>query len=142
MPIVWRSKGGVWKNFSATGKGELYNSDTKIIKKGNFSSGSKLTDANGTLIDYSGTDGAFIYVGNFEDSSKKGALVRYTIPSQEWKELLASKTGKVLGVVKEQCVYDNDTLISSDAAAPVNIKVSLALLPNSSDAISRFDFSS
>lgn len=139
MSIVWRSLGGTWRNFSANGRGELFDSASKLIKKGTFV-GKTTLHGEGSVVDYSSPD-VILFLGNFQNMQKQGAFVRYTISSSEWTKLVSSKTGASVSAIKSICNYDQDTFVSEASSAGVNLQIDIALIERAkSTSFTKFNF--
>jgi len=110
MGIFWRPRGGKWAGGGPVGFGELYDSNTKLIKKGCFTAAG-LSDPNGQVIDYN--SGAIIYCGNFVDDKKEGQFTVYTIAPDIW-ELVRPAVETTVSCTKKNVVYSNDVVVGDD----------------------------
>lgn len=119
MGIFWRPRGGNWQGGGPVGFGELYNSATKLIRKGCFS-GSALTDPNGQLIDYN--SGAVIYQGAFINDKKTGPFTVYTIAPDIWS-LVQPGVETTVSCTKKNVVYADDIPGADQNVETTNITV-------------------
>jgi hypothetical protein len=126
MALVWKSKGGIWRNSRPQGKGELYDSKRKILRMGEFDSLGKLS-GQGVMVDFNG-EVAFIFEGNFESDQKSGDFTRYSIPKANWDEaFVSSPNAKPVSSNKENCTYDDNVFTTLTSTNPVVLSITIGL---------------